>query len=271
MTDSPSHSRLEDHDQSLAQQITSSRVVVFCSNLTDIRPITTRLVQAGVSYRVVVMGMGSVSMRERFHRLQQLTGWTKLPQVFVDGRFVGGYEEFFAYGFAASNNDTSIPAAAKWFGYGGLIPFIGLSLAFVLVSSPTQDRLLAMLIAYGAVILSFIGAIHWGLALRSVPAHSPWRAFGVAVAPALVAWFALMLSPVPALLVLAAGLVSIYMVDRIRLNRADIAPWYLRLRARLTAGALASLIVASMAAALAMPFSPSPVAAVPAGVTVVSF
>jgi len=61
------------------------------------------------------------------------------------------------------------------------------------------------------------------------------------------------------------------MVDRIRLNRADIAPWYLRLRARLTAGALASLIVASMAATLAMPFPSSPVAAVPAGVTVVSF
>jgi len=267
----PSHSRLQDHDQLLADQITSSRVVVFCSNLTDVRPITTRLVQVGVPYRLVVMGMGSVSMRERFQRLQQLTGWTKLPQVFVDGRFIGGYEEFFAFDFAPSNQDTAIPAAAKWYGYGGLLPFFVLSLAFLLAPSPMQDRLLMILVAYGAVILSFIGAIHWGLALRSVPANALWRAFGVSVAPALVAWLALMLPPMPALLVLAVGLASIYMVDRTRLSRADVAPWYLRLRTQLTAGALASLIVAAMAAALAMPMPLSPVATVPAGVTVVSF
>jgi len=271
MIDSPSHSRLEDHDQSLTQQITSSRVVVFCSNLTDIRPITTRLVQAEVPYRVVVMGMGSVSMRERFHRLQQLTGWTKLPQVFVDGRFIGGYEEFFAFDFGPSNQDAAIPTAAKWYGYGGLLPFFALSVAFLLAPPPIQDRLLTILVAYGAVILSFIGAVHWGLALRRVPSNSLWRAFGVSVAPALVAWLALMLPPMPALVVLAAGLASIYMIDHIRLSRIDVAPWYLRLRTHLTAGALVSLITAAMATALLMPIAPTPVAAVPAGVTVVSF
>ena len=271
MTGFPSHSRPQDHDQSLADQISSSRVVVFCSNLTDVRPITSRLAQAEVPYRLAVMGMGSVTMRERFHRLQQLTGWTKLPQVFVDGRFIGGYEECFAFDFGPSSQDAAIPPAAKWYGYGGLLPFFVLSIAFLLAPPPIQDRLLTILVAYGAVILSFIGAVHWGLALRSAPANALWRTFGVSVAPALVAWLALMLPPMPALLVLAAGLASIYMVDRIRLNRTDVAPWYLRLRTHLTAGALASLIIAAIAAALAVPIAPTPVAAVPAGVTVVSF
>ena len=42
------------------------------------------------------MGMGSLRMRERFHALESLTGWHMLPQVFVDGRFVGGYQEILA-------------------------------------------------------------------------------------------------------------------------------------------------------------------------------
>ena len=60
--------------------------------------------------------------------------------------------------------NPALPRSAAWLGFGGLLPFIGLALtAFV-------DRHHGIvwadaLVAYGAVILSFVGALHWGFAM----------------------------------------------------------------------------------------------------------
>lgn len=80
----------------LVEMVDSARVVVFRSNLTDTRNLVHWLHREGIEHREVTMGMGSGIERDRFHRLREWTGWPYLPQVFVDGRFVGGADEFLA-------------------------------------------------------------------------------------------------------------------------------------------------------------------------------
>jgi hypothetical protein len=56
----------------------------------------------------------------------------------------------------------------KSLGYGGLIPFIGLGLSVHFTHDPNlQGLLLKANALYGASIVSFLGAIHWGIALCS--------------------------------------------------------------------------------------------------------
>ncbi len=81
----------------LVNVVASSRVVIFTSPLTDVRGMTERLTALGMSYRIICMSMSDRVTRSRFKILQRYTDWPYLPQVFIDGRFVGGYDEFYAH------------------------------------------------------------------------------------------------------------------------------------------------------------------------------
>ena len=80
----------------IAELAASARVVIFRSGLTDTRHLVRYLERASVDFREITMGMGSSAERDRFHRLREWTGWTLLPQVFLDGAFVGGADELIA-------------------------------------------------------------------------------------------------------------------------------------------------------------------------------
>lgn len=60
----------------------------------------------------------------------------------------------------------TLSSAAIWSGYAGVLPFV-VGLLGVLLAPAADWRLQAQQAAvdYGAVILSFVGALHWGLAL----------------------------------------------------------------------------------------------------------
>jgi hypothetical protein len=138
------------------------------------------------------------------------------------------------------NERTPVPALLL--GYGGLIPFIGGATLQVLSPDP---RWLAMLSAYGAVILSFVGALHWGYAVRDAArGESAWWGYGWSVLPALAAWVCLLLPDTTGVLLLAAGLVGCLVVDEILAPRMALPAWLLPLRRALTAGGAASLLVA---------------------------
>ncbi len=77
----------------IAELLRTARVIIFRSNLTDIRSLIAHLEREGIDYREITMGMGSGVERDRFHRLRDWTDWPLLPQVFVDGAFVGGADE----------------------------------------------------------------------------------------------------------------------------------------------------------------------------------
>lgn len=117
-------------------------------------------------------------------------------------------------------------------GYAGLLPFVlGAALVW-LVHREVQPYATLMLAGYAAVIVSFLGGIHWGLGMRQqVPSPS---LFAWGVVPSLVAWVGVVMPAYAGLVVLGVMLIVCYAVDRRIYPRHGIAPW-LVLRFRLTA------------------------------------
>lgn len=138
-----------------------------------------------------------------------------------------------------------VPVYPRWLGSIGALPFVSLA---ILIWVPGEHRTLAAqaLLAYGAVILSFVGALHWGLAMSVQSLHhtsSGWLYLG-SVMPALLAWLALLLPGALAVAILLAGLWGHYAQDR-RLARVMILPaWYLPLRLVLTSASSLALVLA---------------------------
>lgn len=134
-----------------------------------------------------------------------------------------------------------VPPAAKALGLAGVIPFAAASLASLgggTFASFAQGALLA----YGAVILSFLGGIQWGLAVQGRrPGFVP---LGISVLPSLAGWAALLTGGDAGLALLAAAFVAVLAVDW-RLTRAGAAPaWFGQLRTALTVAVVACLLVA---------------------------
>lgn len=122
-------------------------------------------------------------------------------------------------------------AVALRLGYAGLLPFV-LGAALVWIVRPdAHPHVLAALSAYGAVIVSFLGGIHWALGMRG-HGHDTGR-FAWAVTPSLVAWIAVMMPPSAGLVLHGVMLVACYLVDRKVYPAHGLAPW-LTLRFRLS-------------------------------------
>ena len=141
-----------------------------------------------------------------------------------------------------------------WFlGLSGLIPFFtGLLLTFSGDWSSAAVTGLSLsgpkvMLSYGAVILSFMGAIHWGAALEREPDRA-WPYF-VSVIPALYSWMVWGLSLLnPAgsgllMMALALGFVILLIFDLVRGRAGDFPNWYARMRVVLTLGAAGTLVL----------------------------
>jgi len=148
----------------------------------------------------------------------------------------------------ADENPVALPHTVAWLGYGGLIPFLVLMPASLLDhhhGAVWSDALYA----YGAIILSFIGALHWGLAM-SLPElterqRSAW--FAWSVVPALIAWPAVLFSPPLAAPLLVVGFIAHYLQDRRLARQATLPGWYLPLRLRLSSVAVVCLVAGVLA------------------------
>ena len=62
-------------------------------------------------------------------------------------------------------NQHTVPRLPALLGYSGLLPFIVLSAALWLVPSSYQVLINQALLLYASLILAFMGAVHWGLAI----------------------------------------------------------------------------------------------------------
>lgn len=133
-------------------------------------------------------------------------------------------------------NASAPPLLARQLGFAGLIPFVALALAVWAQDPDAADAL----VAYAATITSFLGAIHWGLSMREPQPDAKSLLWGVI--PSLVAWLALMMETDSALALLAALLVSCWLVDRRMYPRWGLEAW-MTLRTPLT-------LVASLSCAL---------------------
>lgn len=138
--------------------------------------------------------------------------------------------------------DPHLPRSAAWLGYGGLLPFIGLAL----VAWVDRHHGLVWadaLVAYGAVILSFVGALHWGFAmgLPGMPQALRRNAFVWSVIPPLIAWPAVMLEPRLGAPLLIIGFLAHLWQDHRLSGQVRLPDWYLPLRRQLSSIASVSL------------------------------
>ncbi|HYC02238.1 MAG TPA: DUF3429 domain-containing protein [Azospirillaceae bacterium] len=141
---------------------------------------------------------------------------------------------------------------ARLLGYAGLIPFAAGALACWLDPAWLPWAPDYALAAYGAVILSFVGAVHWGRLVAPGAARDPHAAgwFVWSNVPALLGWAALLLPAAARLALLIAALALAWAVDRHAFATGRYPAWFARLRTHLTLGACASL-AAGLAGVLA--------------------
>ena len=122
--------------------------------------------------------------------------------------------------------------AARVLGLAGLLPFIAGAAALAVLEAPGLRAWAGTaLVAYGALIATFLGGIHWGLAMRGVRPVNARLGWGVS--PSLLAWVALLLPVSAGLWLLAALLLTCYAVDRTLYASAGLSGW-LGLRLQLT-------------------------------------
>jgi len=140
------------------------------------------------------------------------------------------------------NSEQFIP---RWLGYLGLLPFVVPTI--FLFFDFHHLYMCHFLIAYGAVILSFVGALQWAFAmLMELTAKMRRWTFVWSVMPALAAWVALSVLQWLAFIILPIGFGFALLMDQ-RLARFALVPsWYLSLRYQLTIVAMSCLIVAGL-------------------------
>jgi hypothetical protein len=104
----------------------------------------------------------------------------------------------------------------------------------------------AVLLAYRASILSFLGGIQWGLAVARPDGAGLAVRLALSVVPSLAAWLALLLPVRPGLLVRAASLAAVLAADLRAAQRGLAPPWYPKLRLPLSGGAMVALLTGAL-------------------------
>ncbi len=132
-------------------------------------------------------------------------------------------------------------ALAKLLGYLGLIPFLCSSL---LIWIPKFHQIAVhSLTIYATVILTFIGGVHWGIALQQTQsADNTNNRFIFSVIPSLVAWIAVVFIKPYALIILIGCFIVFRLIEK-RLYQQLIPVWYAQLRDQLTVIATLSILV----------------------------
>lgn len=120
---------------------------------------------------------------------------------------------------------------AQKLGYAGLLPFLLFTIGALL--DVYADHALRLFVIYSALIVSFLGGVHWGLALTRDDA--PTRQLSWSMLPTIIAvvlFFAgVWVTPLTMLSVLA--LTHLFWLN-FEKRHLQTHPWYLELRGRLT-------------------------------------
>jgi hypothetical protein len=143
-----------------------------------------------------------------------------------------------------------IPTAALGLGVAGLVPFLAgaVSSWFGLPFAVQTGWMIG--IYYGAVILSFLGGVRWGLAIGPYQARRQDGEFVLGVGGSLAGFAAVFLQPIAALTLLLAGFLMQALWDVTSVESGRLPSWYGKLRMMLTAGAVVCLVAVLASAAL---------------------
>lgn len=126
----------------------------------------------------------------------------------------------------------------------GLIPFWVIALAEFLWSGHADGFLAKLLMGYGAVIVSFVAGIHWGLFLTK---DAPWNLFVHSNVVALAAWISLLLEPLVSYSLLVLCLFYLLALD-FRLYYFEVIDrWFFTMRILITSLVCLALLLAIVA------------------------
>lgn len=130
----------------------------------------------------------------------------------------------------------------------GLIPFLFLTLACWITHPDWLEGFVYAQSAYGIAILSFLGGIHWGVALTSpeLTASQTKRALYWGIVPSMIAWCSKINFGL-GFFVLIFGFIVSYQIDKRLYLSYQMPAWFLVLRRYLTIVVVGSLALTVLA------------------------
>ncbi|MFM9989829.1 MAG: DUF3429 domain-containing protein [Burkholderiaceae bacterium] len=140
-------------------------------------------------------------------------------------------------------SSNKISAVGRLLGYGGLVPFISLAAFSFFVSPAHRPAVIFSLLAYAVTIVSFLGAIHWGLTMIENNPSKQQLVWGVA--PSLMGWISLMVQVELGLLLVAAVLFLCLIIDWKIYPNFELDHW-LRMRLILSIVAIISTVLPAL-------------------------
>lgn len=145
---------------------------------------------------------------------------------------------------------AAVPVTAAWLGATGAMPFVLLAIGPLLLPSAWREPAHDALCTYAAVILSFLGGVHWGLTLATEDARGASSQFSLrlvlSVVPSLLGWGALFLPAVWGLVALAGAFAAMMFVDLGPGARSGAPAWYPRLRRPLSLTVISALLLSAL-------------------------
>lgn len=138
--------------------------------------------------------------------------------------------------------NAAIPLAASVLGYAGALPFILATSIIWFDAGGLRETMLLSIITFGAVILTFMGGVRWGLSMRS-PNGPNFLQLTVSIIPAAISWLTLMLANrIPdypylqhaQLTILIISFALLLWSDILAARRGEPPRWYPGLRVPLT-------------------------------------
>jgi hypothetical protein len=98
------------------------------------------------------------------------------------------------------------------------------------VAHTILDQALTFQVTYGAVMLSFLGALHWGMEFAGLGGNKGYSRLALGAAPILVAWPTLALEPMTALIVQWISFTGLWWADLKVTGLGWTPKWYSQYR-----------------------------------------
>lgn len=129
----------------------------------------------------------------------------------------------------------------------GAAPFVALSVAVSMHVFDDTRTALELLLTYAAIIVSFLGGVHWGIAITQYASNRKIANLLIleSIWPSLIAWGVLFYVDLHVrLLVLTLLYVFVWAIDSVLYTRNIIPQWFFNLRCIITPVVVVSLYVA---------------------------
>ncbi|KAH7889510.1 hypothetical protein F5I97DRAFT_1800485 [Phlebopus sp. FC_14] len=201
--------------------------------------VHARFVASSVSGRPGSQTIEHATLNVKEEVGNSLTDWARsiAGGVFTVERLKPAKDSFLGITSAVA---TSVPTPYLVMGLAGGLPYVassgttvylahqaGIAAAGVAinidpgVALTILDQALNFQVTYGAVLLSFLGALHWGMEFAGLGGYKGYSRLLLGISPAVVAWSTIALQPTSALLCQWLGFTALWYAD----NRATSAGW----------------------------------------------